>query len=148
MAHRTVLRPSSTGARAIAEWAIDLWPYVNGKALVNGLQLASMEVDDMLDVIHYFMEEDFNVTSAEQSEAREKSRTILYKSLYNKDYRFSSNKKTFSTVDASGHTNSFEEELVPVDPTAGPTKSYVPPTDFNPESIKPFGDVLDAPFEL
>jgi len=102
----------------------------------------------MLDVLHYFMEEDFNVTSGEQAEARQKARTILYKSLYNKDYRFSDKKKTFSTVDASGHTNSFEEELVPVDPTAGPTKSFVPPTDFNPESIKPFGDVLDAPLEL
>lgn len=101
-----------------------------------------MDMDDMLDVLHYYMESDFNVTSSEQAEAREKARSIIYKSLYNKNYRFSSsNSKDFSTTFADGSVDSFSSS----DPTQGETKSYFPPTDFNPDSEKPFGDVLDSP---
>jgi hypothetical protein len=100
-----------------------------------------MDMRDMLDVIHYYMESDFNVSSAEQAEARDKARSIIYNSLYNKEYRFAKSSNGFSQTSASG----FEENFAPIDPENGPTKSYVPPTDFNPDSEKPFGDVLDAP---
>ncbi len=101
-----------------------------------------MDMSDMLDVLHYYMETDFNVSTAEQAEARDKARSIIYKSLYQKEYRFSSSKKEgFSQTNASG----IEEDFQPFGSEKGPTKSYVPPTDFNPDSEKPFGDVLDAP---
>lgn len=101
-----------------------------------------MDMADMLDVIHYYMETDFNVSSAEQAEARDKARSIIYTSLYNKEYRFGNkSKNAFSQTAANG----FEESFTPVDPENGPTKSYFPPTDFNPDSEKPFGDVLDSP---
>lgn len=101
-----------------------------------------MNMEDMLDVLHYYMESDFNVTSAEQAEAREKARSVIYKSLYNKNYRFSSsNSRDFSTTSASGEVDSFSMS----DPNRVETKSYFPPTDFNPDSEKPFGDKLDSP---
>ncbi len=101
-------------------------------------------MSDMVDVLHYYMETDFNVSNAEQAEARDKARSIIYKSLYNKEYRFTPRKENaFSQTAADG----FEEVVNPLDPEKGPTKSYVPPTDFNLDLVKPFGDQLDAPFE-
>jgi len=95
----------------------------------------------MLDVLHYYMETDFRVSSAEQAEARDKARSIIYKSLYKKEYRSNTSDKEYSYPTASGSENSFNDG----DPLKGPTKSYVPPTDFNENSEKPFGDILDAP---
>lgn len=98
-------------------------------------------MSDMLDVLHYYMEEDFRVSSAEQAEARDKARSVIYTSLYNKKYKFKNSENTYSQDTASGYNEFVSDE----DPLKGPTKSYVPPTDFNPSSEKPFGDILDAP---
>jgi hypothetical protein len=62
--------------------------------------------------------------------------------LYNKEYKMGS-----STDYRNPTANGFDEPLDPVDPTQGPTKSYFPPTDFNADSIKPFGELLDSPLE-
>lgn len=96
---------------------------------------------EMLDVIHYYMESDFMVSSAEQAEARDKARSIIYRSLYNREYKHSTKSTEFSQTNASGS----EENFGNFDPEKGPTKSYFPPTDFNPDSEKPFGDILDTP---
>lgn len=100
-----------------------------------------MDMAEMLDVLHYYMETDFNVSSAEQAEARDKARSIIYTSLYNKEYKFKSSQEKYSQTTASSYNEAFPDR----DPLEGPTKSYVPPTDFNSDSEKPFGDVLDAP---
>ena len=98
-------------------------------------------MSDMLDVLHYYMEEDYNVSSQEQIDARSDVRKAIYRHMYNKEYKFPAGKNN-SRVTAGGLNL---DDVVPVDPMEGPTKSYVPPTDFNPDSQKPFGDVLDAP---
>lgn len=104
-----------------------------------------MDMSDMLDVIHFFMEEDFSQAStSEQSEAKDKARELIYSSLYSRTYSLGKKRSNYQSANSSGEFYS-EEEIVPVDPLKGPTKSYVPATDFNPESSKPFGDVLDAP---
>jgi len=72
--------------RGLTLWAVDLWPYVNGKALVNGLRLEEMELSDMLDVIHYFYEEDLNYASVEQAQMTDARRVTLFKQLYGIDY--------------------------------------------------------------
>jgi hypothetical protein len=148
MVSRTVLRPSHIGARALCEWAVDLWPYLNGKALVSGLKLEEMELSDMLDVLHYYMEEDYNFSNAEQIEAKSNLRKTIYRSMYNTEYKFGASSGKNKTYTASGVDLDNLESVEPVDPLKEPTKSYVPPTDFNPESIKPFGDVLDSPINL
>ena len=112
---------------------------------MNGLRLSELEMSDMLDVMHFYMEEDFSqASSAEQSEAKDKARELIYKSLYNRTYTFGRSSKDYKTANSSGEFYD-DEEIVPVDPLKEPTKSYVPATDFNPESSKPFGDLLDAP---
>ncbi len=109
---------------------------------MSGLKLADMGMSDMLDVLHYYMEEDFKVDSAEQAEARDKARAILYKLIYSREYKLGQVKE-YSKPTASG----FEDPIVPVDPLKEPTKSYFPPTDFNPNSTNPFGEKLDSPLE-
>jgi hypothetical protein len=139
---RAICGPSSTGARAISQWAVDIWPYINGKALTQGIRLEEMDMSDMLDVLHYYMEEDYNVSNQEQIDSRANVRKAIYKLMYSREYKFP-NSKNNTQVYANGLAG--DDFAEPVDPLKGPTKSYVPPTDFNPDAQNPFGDVLDAP---
>jgi hypothetical protein len=102
-----------------------------------------MDMSDMLDVLHYYMEEDYNISTVEQIDARANVRKVIYRNMYNREYLFPTSNGGRNTSTASGEF--YDDSIMPVDPMRGPTKSYVPPTDFNPESIKPFGDTLDAP---
>lgn len=114
---------------------MDLWPYVNGKALTLSLRLAEMELSDMLDVIHFFFEEDSRFVSAEEAEALSSLRTSIYRNLYGTTYQYSSSKnKGNSDYANDGYFDDFSE-----------TKPYIPPTDFNPNASNPFGSLLDAP---
>jgi len=121
---------------------------------MNGIRLGEMESSDMLDVIHYLFEEDMAAASGEQAEARSNVRTILYKSFYEREYQYkldssSKSKGSYgsSSTYADGSPIEPMEDLVPFDPLeqAKPTKPYVPPTEFNPDSVMPFGTTLDAP---
>jgi len=105
-----------------------------------------MEASDMIDVIHYLFEEDMNMSSGEQAEAKEEVRKSLYSTLYGTTYNYTSDasrsKNTFIEEDDG---EQFVNELKPFDPLAPPTKPYVSPTRFDPNSTKPFGSALDAP---
>lgn len=98
----------------------------------------------MLDVLHYFFEEDFAYSTAEQAESRSKLRTELYL-LYGKTYNY--------TIESSGSDGgrkyvspeaNFDLDL-PTEFSPKERKPYVPATDFNPDSAMPFGSILDAP---
>jgi len=121
---------------------------VNGKALVSGLQLASMPASDMLDVIHYFFEDDLNYSTAEQAEARDKTRDSLYAELYNSTYRYSRQTSSGTYIPSSEDDADATEEKMP-EPfnPAQRTKAYVAPTNVDADAIKPFGNLLDAPME-
>ena len=113
---------------------------------MSGLQLSSMEASDMTDVVHYIMEKDFNVSTAEQQEAKSDMRSIIYRDLYATSYKYAVKKNKNSYTAADGEF--FEEgNIEPFDPLkAGQeVKSYVPPTDFNPDFVKPFGSKIDEP---
>ena len=115
---------------------------------MNGLQLASMEFSDMLDVLHYFLEDDMNYSTAEQAEARDKTRSSIYADLYHSEYKYASKKEGSNY--ASGAVDfddpqAIEPELKPFEPKKKP-KPYLEPTSMNPNAPKPFGDVLDSPF--
>jgi hypothetical protein len=141
-----ILRPPYGAARSLLEWGIDLWPYVNGKAIVNGLQLASMEASDMLDVLHYFFEDDLNYASAEQAEARDRTRINLYESLYNSSYKYTATRAERNFNEVKDFDAPQEKMPEPFSPASKP-KPYVAPTNFDPNAAKPFGSLLDAPFE-
>ncbi len=87
----------------------------------------------MLDVVHYFFEEDSRYSSPEEAESISAVRTSLYESLYNQTYRY----KIKSNINRGNSDYSYS------DPNE--VKPYIPPTEFDPDSANPFGGVLDAP---
>lgn len=110
-----------------------------------------MEAQDMLDVLHYFFEEDMFYSSAEQAEGRDRARQQIYQQFYQSEYPYAVN--VGSSYNASGVTSknfdiADEEEIVPFDPLQQnkPTKPFIAPTPVNAKSSQPFGSVLDAPF--
>lgn len=112
---------------------MDLWPYVNGKALTLGLSLAEMELSNMLDVVHFFFEEDSRFSSAEEAEGVSALRTSIYRDLYGVKYRYASTKRKNKNLNEDYYSD-LEE-----------TKPYIPPTEFDPTTANPYGDLLDAP---
>jgi hypothetical protein len=105
-------------------------------------------MSDMLDVIHFFFEEDStNVSTAEQAEAKNSIRVSIYRTMYNMEYKYGSDKSNnnFSNLDEPFGDD--DDMPVPVDPfsKSNTIKPFVPATDFNPDAAKPFGRVLDAP---
>lgn len=98
----------------------------------------------MLDVLHYYFEEDFSYSTGEEAEARSNLRTELY-SLYGKTYNYAIN-----TSEGSGGRKYVSSEAtsdldLPTEFSPKKRKPFVPATDFNPESSMPFGSTLDAP---
>jgi hypothetical protein len=109
-----------------------------------------MEATSMLDVLHYFFEDDLNYSTPEQAEARDKMRSSLYGQLYNTTYKYSSG----AGSSAKARNFDLDDEIKPVElkerkidsfNPAVPPKPYVAPTPVNVNSAKPFGSVLDAP---
>jgi hypothetical protein len=112
---------------------VDLWPYVNGKALTLGLSLAEMELSNMLDVVHFLFEEDSRFVSAEEAEGVGALRTSIYRDLYGVRYRYASAKRKTRNLSEDYYGDLNE------------TKPYIPPTEFDPTTANPYGDLLDAP---
>jgi hypothetical protein len=116
---------------------------------VSGLVLKEMELADMLDVIHYFFEEDVKVGSAEEAEAKSQTRSVIYRDLYNQTYKYGV-KKTGQSYNYSNDSYPSEgfvgttDEKIP-DPMKQPTKPFVPATDVNVDSPLPFGQIVDPP---
>lgn len=131
MVGRAVRRPPKSAARGLALWAVDLWPYVNGKATTLGLNLGEMEMTQMLDIIHYFFEDDSRYSSAEEAEAVSEFRAVIYGMLYGTTYKYKTSSKSGNSMRQYG---------------VDEVKPYIPPTDFDPDMSTPFGSVLDAPF--
>jgi len=106
-----------------------------------------MEASDMLDVIHFFLEEDNHHASKEEADARSSAREIIYQDFYGHPYKYSTSGTT-SSGSAQGDYSIDEPEnktVVPFDPLKGPTKSFVPATPVNASMTKPFGEALDEP---
>lgn len=97
----------------------------------------------MLDVLHYLFESDFDMSTAEQMDAKDKVRDIIYRDFYEKSYKYGSKKKSanydYGLDDLDDPVN-----LEPI--ISKETKPYFPPTPFNPDAANPFGGVLrEAP---
>lgn len=108
---------------------------------MNHIKLEELDLADMLDVIHYFYEEDLNFFTIEHAKMAEVRRVAIYKHLYNVDYKYGSG--AASSGVANGGFDG--EDLEPFDPSNAPVKSYFPPTEMDADSSSPFGGVLDAP---
>lgn len=90
-----------------------------------------MDAADMLDVIHYFFDEDFRYGSAESAHMHGKVRQHIYKELYGVKYMYALG----SSEDASSIRSSDGTEVKP----------YIPPTEFDSETGIPLDGILDNP---
>ena len=106
-----------------------------------------MEASEMLDVLHYLFEEDLLGAHPELAEAKSDIRNMIYQDLYQDTYNYGikGGGKKYNETEKGFPSDGLYEDLKPFDPLAGPTKPYIPPTDFNGESPLPFGSVLDGP---
>lgn len=112
---------------------------------MSGLQLSSMEVSDMLDVMHVIIEDDLTSSqTGENSEVKNKMRTILYREFYDRKYKFSTGTIDFDDMEPPLGEH-VEDEIKPFDPKQQATKPFVPATNFDANAPKPFGKILDAP---
>lgn len=81
----------------------------------------------MLDVVHYFLDQDMRYTSAEELHIHDKFRKNISRQLYDTPYRYGLPDDSESYENSSG------------------VKSYIPPTEMNPDAADPFGGLLDPP---
>lgn len=146
MDYRAGDEPPKFAARGLTQWAVDLWPYVNGKALTLGLDIAEMESSKMLDVLHFFFEQDSRYTTREESEVVDNMRRRLYRELYSMEYAYqvgaggAGGARGRRYIDPRSDPTSFDPLI-----SSQETKPYIPPTDFQPDSSMPFGSTLEAP---
>jgi hypothetical protein len=122
---------------------------------VNGINLKEMEASDMLDVLHYFFEDDLFYSSVEQADGRDRSREAIYRDFYNSSYAYSTGAGSNSA--GGGVSKNFdnfefmseeeEEKIVPFDPLQKQKaiKPFIKPTSVNAAAAQPFGDMLDGP---
>ena len=97
----------------------------------------------MVDVLHYFFEEDSRYQSGEEAESVSNLRSSVYRTMYGTTYKYpytggsssSSGRRYISDSDPTNFNDFPSNEVKP----------YIPPTDFNPESSMPFGSALDSP---
>ena len=106
----------------------------------------------MLDVLHYFMEEDLvRFGTGEHMEAASSVRSTIYKTMYKRDYAYavssSSRSKSSNDTYADGSPIDFSDDdlsdITQFD-TGSASKSskpFIPPTNFNPDAALPFGKI-------
>lgn len=99
---------------------------------MNGIRLEALEASDFLDVVHYFFEEDASFSTPEEAVATTKMRKRFYQTFYESDYVYGISEEELKKYESTG----VDEDGV---------KPYIPPTEFNPDAVSPFGATLDAP---
>jgi hypothetical protein len=89
-----------------------------------------MEASQMLDVVHYFFEEDMRYGSLEGAQLHTSVREQIYGTMYGYDYKYGVGRNRSVGRDGA---------------EAPSVKPYVPATEFDPDSHDPFGGVLEVP---
>jgi hypothetical protein len=103
-----------------------------------------MDASDMLDVLHFYFEEDLRYGTAEEADAVSSVRVSLYRDLYATDYRYKVASKKHGKSRGSYASGNDFDDLTPFDPDTAVSKPYVPPTQFDASGVDSSG-VLDGP---
>lgn len=104
-----------------------------------------MEASEMVDVLHYYFEDDYMATSTiEKAHNVTQFRKRLYGSLYGTTYDYGQNEG--ASASSSSEFEDVDDENFDVTPfdASRATKPYIPPTEPT-GGATPFGDVLDGP---
>jgi hypothetical protein len=111
-----------------------------------------MEASDMLDVLHYFLEEDFRYSSEYEPLYKDNFRKNIYSSMYGTEYKYMSNEDEETTsfddnidsLDGPEENSEPEEIIEPFNPRQASVKPYIKPTPVSDGEL-PFGSILDQP---
>ena len=118
---------------------------------MSGLDLREMEASEMLDVLHYLMEEEMIRQHVNQVDIPGAVRDYLYWELYGVRYPYYTPKGGRRYATASDELDELDDPLdgvAPFDPkveSAKPVKAYTPPTAVDPDALNPFGPALERP---
>jgi hypothetical protein len=122
-----------------------------------------MSGPNLLDVLHYYFEEDLTHSSELHANSRTVTRENIYKNLYDTEYKYGylnnvgtndTNNNVVKLDNASGVSIPLEfdtepednlSDIKPFNPKRKEVKPYVPPTQFDGTAEIPFGNILDAP---
>jgi hypothetical protein len=110
-----------------------------------------MEASDMLDVLHYFLEEDFRYSSEYEPIYKDNFRKNIYESMYGTSYKYVSSETPKSELNdiesLDGPEEFFEpgELIEPFNPRQASVKPYIAPTPILETEELPFGSILDQP---
>lgn len=98
----------------------------------------------MLDVIHFYFEQDHRYSTFEEASFKDEFRSSIFKNLYESKYEFGMSSEN-AIPDLDTPEEQKPEVIEPFNPRAKSVKAYTPPTDFDETSSKPFGSILDSP---
>ena len=122
---------------------------------MSGLNIQEMEASDMLDVLHYFFEEDFRYATYEEARYKDEMRKHLYSNMYERSYDYVQTSPetdddytgdSISDLKELPEASEPEEEAInPFNPRAKNLKPFVPATEIDESSATPFGSILDEP---
>lgn len=109
----------------------------------------------MLDVLHYYFEEDIDYESEDRAEARSRLRSRVYEEMYGRPYKYARKSQREATEypeeelasDSDWLSEAEEREITPFQPKKKPTIPYSPPSNVDIGSELPFGSALDAPMQ-
>lgn len=118
MAHGGLLGPPYEAVLGLVRWADAYWPFVNGKALLQGCQLRDLWAPDFVDVLIELYTQD-QMYEKEMAEHLQKVRGELLGRL--NGYDSTSNEYGSSNDDFGTHS----EEPLP----------YIPPTEETPDGF-------------
>jgi hypothetical protein len=110
-----------------------------------------MDAPDMIDVLHFFFEEDFRFVSQEDSISRDELRMRMYKEMYDVDYAYSLNRdlgdnESMQLDSPPVSDESLEMDVInPFNPREREVKPFVQSTTLNDDQFNPFGSLLDDP---
>lgn len=87
----------------------------------------------MVDVLHYFFDEDMRYGSVEAAQMHGTFRKYVYKDLYERPY-------IYGIGTGNDAESTFAEDGTEIKP-------YIPPTEFDAETGMPLANLLDAPLK-
>lgn len=105
----------------------------------------------MMDVLHFFFEEDFRFVSQEDSISRDELRVKMYKDMYGTDYAYSLNRDYGDEDSMKLDSPPLSQEdlnmevINPFNPREREVKPFVEATEISDDSVNPFGRLLDKP---
>ncbi len=114
---------------------------------MSGIKLTEIDASDMLDVLHYFFEEDVRSQSQEEIKVNNSIRDSIYETIYEGKYKrvFKRSNEPVSYDFDMDEPLEKEAPIKPFNPRVEKAKSYVPPTPVFGDSTKPFGNILEEP---